>query len=195
MGRGRSGQVGTAHRPLELSSVCNVPRVVCHCPAAPACARPGRQAPTRRAPAARRAAPPTAGRHQRRPRGPGWSAACLAGGGRVEGGGWCCAQHLPRPPPPQSCSCSRPRCCLEDNAPLNRTGSWGMIATWRRSASSATVPVSRPSMPMVPPVTGIRRKRVSMRLDLPLPVRPTTPQLTPPCLEGAHGVGRRQQEG
>lgn len=36
-------------------------------------------------------------------------------------------------------------------------------------------------MQMVPLVTGMRRKSVSIRLDLPLPVRPTTPQLTPPC--------------
>ena len=152
-------------------------------------------------------------------------------------------------------------------SPEKSTGSWGMMATWRRSASSATPDVSRPSgggdggqgaehfnmgpagamaqagrqggrqagrqpagrqagghaaghsmaraappaagkgsrcrcrschpagrlhpgqckdhsgapIRIAPLVTGMRRNRVSISELLPEPVRPTTPQLTPPC--------------
>ncbi len=57
------------------------------------------------------------------------------------------------------------------------------MASCLRSASSPRPAVSTPSRYMVPLVTGMRRKSVSIRLDLPLPVRPTTPQLEPPCAD------------
>lgn len=56
---------------------------------------------------------------------------------------------------------------------------WGMMASWRRRASSPMRPVSTPSSRMRPEVTSMRRNSVSMSEDLPLPVLPTTPQLAP----------------
>lgn len=50
-----------------------------------------------------------------------------------------------------------------------------------RRASMPMLAASKPSMRTRPPVMSIRRNRHSMRDDLPLPVRPTTPQEVPPC--------------
>ena len=62
---------------------------------------------------------------------------------------------------------------------VQRRLTWGMIASWRRRASSPMRPVSAPSSRMRPEVTSIRRNSASMSEDLPLPVLPTTPQLAP----------------
>lgn len=52
---------------------------------------------------------------------------------------------------------------------------------------------------MLPPVMGMSLKSVSMRELLPEPVRPTTPQLTPPCRAAVQHpprcVASRQQAG
>mmetsp|Transcript_26147 Transcript_26147/g.77575 ORF Transcript_26147/g.77575 Transcript_26147/m.77575 type:complete len:233 (+) Transcript_26147:331-1029(+) len=64
--------------------------------------------------------------------------------------------------------------------PLKSTGSCGMMASWRRSTSSPTRVMSTPSSRMAPLVTSMSRKSVSIRLLLPLPVRPTRPHELPP---------------
>ncbi len=60
-----------------------------------------------------------------------------------------------------------------------RTPTCGMMASCRLSASSPTVAVSTPSSRIVPAFTSMSRNSVSIRLDLPLPVRPTTPAEQP----------------
>jgi len=58
-----------------------------------------------------------------------------------------------------------------------------MIASWRLSTSSATFDVSSPSSVITPWSTLMSRNSVSIKLLLPLPVRPTTPQEQPPGSE------------
>ena len=57
-----------------------------------------------------------------------------------------------------------------------------MMAICFRSRSMAMDWMSRPSIEMVPLVTGIRRNRLSMSELLPLPVRPTIPHDVPPLM-------------
>src|SRR6266542_1585613 len=61
-------------------------------------------------------------------------------------------------------------------------GSWKIIWTCRRNWRSAlplTLVMSRPSNSTVPSVTGSRREMIRPRVDLPQPVSPTTPSVSP----------------
>lgn len=66
--------------------------------------------------------------------------------------------------------------------PSNRTGSWGIIPKRERRSWSPRVQMSMPSMIICPPVGSTSLKKTWMRVDLPLPVRPTTPIFSPPWM-------------
>ncbi len=55
------------------------------------------------------------------------------------------------------------------------------MASWLLRASKPILATSTPSSITLPEVTSMRRNSASISEDLPLPVRPTTPQLVPPC--------------
>lgn len=71
---------------------------------------------------------------------------------------------------------------------VRQSPAWGMMASWRLRASKPIVATSTPSSSTLPAVTSIRRNSASISEDLPLPVRPTTPQLVPPCKFRVVGV-------
>mmetsp|Transcript_40024 Transcript_40024/g.118752 ORF Transcript_40024/g.118752 Transcript_40024/m.118752 type:complete len:312 (+) Transcript_40024:249-1184(+) len=85
---------------------------------------------------------------------------------------------------------------------LKSTGSCGMIASRERSCERLRREMSTPSIwiapsprPSAPPSASMRRQTVERKVDLPLPVRPTTPtfafagiaQLTPRSAGGSSG--------
>ncbi|KAA6423846.1 MAG: hypothetical protein FRX49_06416 [Trebouxia sp. A1-2] len=95
---------------------------------------------------------------------------------------------------------------LERTDPLNKTGSCGIAAILPLTSFKPILCRSKPSKVMDPPSVSTILKRVTMRLDLPLPVRPTMPTFSPaatsketPCsIQAAKSVklvtGPRQPE-
>mmetsp|Transcript_25439 Transcript_25439/g.71464 ORF Transcript_25439/g.71464 Transcript_25439/m.71464 type:complete len:261 (-) Transcript_25439:3904-4686(-) len=68
---------------------------------------------------------------------------------------------------------------LKRIVPANRVGACGTMATRPRSVFSPTLATSTPSTRTAPLCTGYRRRIVCTSVDLPAPVRPTTPTLDP----------------
>ena len=64
--------------------------------------------------------------------------------------------------------------------PWKRVGSWGMIPNLERKSLNPKVTMSTPSITMRPPEGSTSRNKAWMRVDLPLPVLPTTPTFSPP---------------
>ena len=61
------------------------------------------------------------------------------------------------------------------SVPLKSTGSCGMSAMLPRSFATCSFAISMPSMWIEPEASSDRRKSAFRMLDLPAPVRPTTP--------------------
>mmetsp|Transcript_30932 Transcript_30932/g.62733 ORF Transcript_30932/g.62733 Transcript_30932/m.62733 type:complete len:214 (-) Transcript_30932:48-689(-) len=68
---------------------------------------------------------------------------------------------------------------LERMLPENSIGSCGMIDSCRRRSSSPMVLTSNPSSSILPSESSQMRKRATASVDLPAPVRPTTPIFSP----------------
>lgn len=64
--------------------------------------------------------------------------------------------------------------------PSKRVGSWGIIPNLERKSLNPKVTMSTPSITMRPPEGSTSRNKAWMRVDLPLPVLPTTPTFSPP---------------
>ena len=77
--------------------------------------------------------------------------------------------------------CSLKGSRLDRIVPRKSVGSWGMMASLDRRSSNPTVAMFTPSMWMDPPESSTSRNKADMMLDLPAPVRPTTPIRSPPC--------------
>jgi hypothetical protein len=63
--------------------------------------------------------------------------------------------------------------------PRKRVGSWGIIPNRARRSWRPMLAMSRLSMRILPPAGSTRRKSALIRVVFPLPVRPTTPILSP----------------
>mmetsp|Transcript_23870 Transcript_23870/g.47498 ORF Transcript_23870/g.47498 Transcript_23870/m.47498 type:complete len:309 (-) Transcript_23870:857-1783(-) len=63
--------------------------------------------------------------------------------------------------------------------PLNRTGSWGTMASLLLRACSPSEEASTPSRRMRPPLSSAILSNATIRLLFPAPVRPTTPTRAP----------------
>lgn len=66
--------------------------------------------------------------------------------------------------------------------PWNRIGSWGMIPKRDLRSWSPSLQMSTPSIMMVPAEGSTSLKKTCIRVDFPLPVRPTMPILSPPLI-------------
>ena len=64
--------------------------------------------------------------------------------------------------------------------PSKRIGSWGMIPNRDLRSWRPIVEMSMPSMIILPPEGSTSLKKTWIRVDFPLPVRPTTPIFSPP---------------
>lgn len=69
---------------------------------------------------------------------------------------------------------------LERMVPSKSVGSWGMILNRERKSCNPIVVTSRPSTIILPLVGSTILNIAWMSVDLPLPVRPTTPIFCPP---------------
>lgn len=66
--------------------------------------------------------------------------------------------------------------------PWNRTGSWGMMPKRDLRSWSPNLQMSTPSIMMVPAEGSTSLKKTCIRVDFPLPVRPTMPIFSPPLI-------------
>lgn len=66
--------------------------------------------------------------------------------------------------------------------PSKRTGSWGMIPNRDRRSCSPSMQISILSMIIFPAVGSTSLKKTWIKVDFPLPVRPTTPIFSPPLM-------------
>ena len=66
--------------------------------------------------------------------------------------------------------------------PSKRTGSWGMIPNRDLRSWSPNMQMSRPSIIILPPEGSTSLKKTWIKVDFPLPVRPTTPIFSPPWM-------------
>lgn len=66
--------------------------------------------------------------------------------------------------------------------PWKRTGSWGIIPNRDLRSWRPTVQISIPSTTILPAEGSINLNNTWMRVDFPLPVRPTTPIFSPPWM-------------
>lgn len=76
------------------------------------------------------------------------------------------------------CSWRGSRFCLI--VPSNKVGSWGMILRRLRRSWRPSVEISILSIRILPPAGSISRNKAWIKVDLPLPVRPTIPIFFPP---------------
>ena len=68
----------------------------------------------------------------------------------------------------------------------DENGSWKIICIWRRYGRIADLPsrvMSWPSSWIAPPVGSIRRSTVRATVDLPQPLSPTSPRVSPSPIE------------
>mmetsp|Transcript_50241 Transcript_50241/g.133372 ORF Transcript_50241/g.133372 Transcript_50241/m.133372 type:complete len:295 (+) Transcript_50241:273-1157(+) len=70
---------------------------------------------------------------------------------------------------------------LPRSVPRNRKGIWGTMATALRRVCSPTLEMSTPSSSTPPELISTSRSSITDSEDLPAPVRPTTPSLSPPA--------------
>lgn len=66
--------------------------------------------------------------------------------------------------------------------PLNRVGSWGMIVIASLTCYKLILPISTPSISILPPQSSIILVKARVMVLLPAPVLPTTPIFSPPLI-------------
>lgn len=86
-----------------------------------------------------------------------------------------------------TCHISSSECCpigsmLLRTVPSKRTGSWGIIPKRDLRSWRPNLQMSTPSMIIFPPEGSTTLKKAWINVDLPLPVRPTTPIFSPPLM-------------
>lgn len=64
--------------------------------------------------------------------------------------------------------------------PSNKVGSWGMILRRLRRSWRPIFEISMLSIMILPPSGSVNRNKAWIKVDLPLPVRPTIPIFFPP---------------
>ena len=79
--------------------------------------------------------------------------------------------------------CSSRGSMLLRTVPSNKVGSWGIIPNLERRSFTPILRVSKLSIMIRPSDGSTSRNKAWIKVDLPLPVRPTTPTFSPPLIE------------